>query len=50
MSFGVPDKMYGEVVWACVVPKAAAKGKLTEKEVISQVASKIAKVRSRITL
>lgn len=44
VSFGVPDKMYGEVVWAAVVPKADAKGKLTEKDVITKVATKIAKV------
>lgn len=48
VSFGVPDKMYGEVVWACIVPKAEAKGKITEKEIISQVATKLAKVSAII--
>lgn len=44
VSFGVPDKMYGEVVWAAVVPKTEAKGKVTEKQVITEVGKKLSKV------
>ena len=42
MAFGVPDKMYGEVVWACVVPKAGAS--VTEKDVIKDVGKRLTKV------
>ncbi|KAL7006547.1 hypothetical protein EMMF5_003968 [Cystobasidiomycetes sp. EMM_F5] len=41
VSFGVPDKMYGEVVWACVVCKSGSK--LSEKDVIKAVSKKLTK-------
>jgi acyl-CoA synthetase (AMP-forming)/AMP-acid ligase II len=44
VSFGVPDKMYGEAVWACVVPKSGQK--VSEKDIIADVAKRLTKVRT----
>ena len=44
MSFGVPDKMYGEAVWAAVVPKTGAR--ITEKQIIADVGKLLTKVRA----
>lgn len=43
VGFGVPDKMYGEAVWACVVLKSGKK--LSEKQVIDGVAQKLTKFK-----
>lgn len=48
VSFGVPDKMYGEAVWAAVVPKSGAE--VSEKEVIADVAKRLTKVRMTVAL
>lgn len=42
VSFGVPDNMYGEVVWACVVPKGGKQ--ISEKDVIAAASKSLAKV------
>ena len=42
VSFGVPDKMYGEAVWAAVVPKSGQS--VTEKSVIAETSKRLTKV------
>lgn len=43
VSFGVPDKLYGEVVWAAIVPKKGSS--ISEEEVKKQLAGNLAKFK-----